>query len=99
MEAQTFMLIECPRCFAMMRCRAKFCRRCGRELAIAPSAAAAEGTSKTAMAEPRMRRSKILCCFGGLLIMSAYTCHSADRLALGVLMFAPSPRKESHVQL
>jgi hypothetical protein len=93
MEAQTFMLIECPRCFAMMRCRAKFCRRCGQELAAATPPAAAEGISKAAFAKPRIRRSKILCCVGTLLLLSAFTHRSAEKFALGVLMFAAPGRE------
>jgi len=76
------MLIECPQCFALMRGRAKFCRRCGHELPATPLAATSEMPTP-AMLTQRLRQAKSFCVVGFMLLIWGIANGSADRIVLG----------------
>jgi hypothetical protein len=82
MAAQTFMLIECPNCFALMRGRAKFCRRCGQELTTAVIAAE-KPTPTLPDGKKNMRLVRVFCAVGLVLLIWGIADGSVDRGILG----------------
>lgn len=87
MPAQTFMLIECPHCFALMRSPAKFCHRCGHGLPATPIIVAPADVMTAAMLKRKIRWAKIFCVIGVILITWGLAGGSLDRCVLGLSMF------------
>jgi hypothetical protein len=85
MPAQTFMLIECPRCFSLMRGRAKFCRRCGHKLPATPLAAPSE-TLTPAMLKRKLQSAVSLFAIGIVLLIGAVMAGSVGFAVIGVFL-------------
>jgi ribosomal protein L40E len=84
MSAQVFMLIECPKCAALMRNPAKFCRRCGRGLSrdIAGKKSGVDNGAGN-----RAKSVIVLCGIGAMVIIWAIVAGSVDRSIIGIILF------------
>ena len=76
------MLIECPNCFALMRGRAKYCRRCGMELSSAAITDSKPNPAST-NAKKNVRVARFLVVVGVGLLVWGISVGSVDRSILG----------------
>ena len=76
------MLIECPNCFALMRGRAKYCRRCGQEVASA-AIADSKPNPTSASVKTNVRVARFLVVVGVGLLVWGISVGSVDRSILG----------------
>ena len=82
MAGQIVMLIECPNCFALMRGRANYCRRCGRALATAVISADKPNPTP-AKVKKNVRLARFFCVIGMGLLLWGISDGSVDRSVLG----------------
>jgi len=85
MSWQIFMLIECPHCFALMRGRANYCRRCGQALATAV-VSANKSNPTSADVKKHVRLARFFCVVGIGLLIWGISDGSIDRGVLGAFL-------------